>query len=198
MVENPFVSMKTTEVHITSEPVHSDDSSQEGRPRDEENPTETKRAYDPYSITIGSNSNDKSGNAQVQMTSAYKTPRARAPRTAAMESNRAAMAYARVSLLFFAAILVTWVSQRLNPPLCTSLTRCPGPFDHQPCLFSSSPRRCLLRSQLHVRPCPTTPRFLEFAHLHLHLHSSYQITVARYPRHRSLRQPQLPSHQPSH
>lgn len=117
MVDNPFVSMKTTEVQITSEPVHSEESIQEGKPRDEENPTETKRAYDPYSITIGSNKNDKSSNPQVQMASAYKAPRAKAPRTAAMEANRAAMAYARVSLLFFAAILVTWVSQR--PSLST-------------------------------------------------------------------------------
>lgn len=119
MVDNPFVSTKTTEVQITSEPVQvsEDDSSQLSLKREAESPGKTGPFY-PYSVTIGSVAKPPGQRERSMIGTAAggnkPGERVRGQRTAAMEANRAAFSYARCAMLFFIAILVTWVSVKAS------------------------------------------------------------------------------------
>jgi hypothetical protein len=108
VVDNPFVSTKTTKIEVTSEPAESRNPSIASlKPNNNNNNNNNNeirvlpsRAYMEYSITIESGAN------------APKSPRIERPRTA-LDANTAAWGYTRIAFLFFLALLITWVG---SPP----------------------------------------------------------------------------------
>lgn len=107
MVENPFASFKTTEIHVTSELV--------GLPAPSDTTVSDKldpkcgampgRDYEPYSIKIESG---PMAQAPPPTTGAQAAVQ-RYNRTA-MEANTAAWGYTKCALMFFVSLLITWVS----------------------------------------------------------------------------------------
>jgi len=97
VVDNPFVSTKTTKIEVTSEPAESRNPSESSLKHDDGIRVTPSRAYMEYSITIESGAN------------APKSPRIERPRTA-LDANTAAWGYTRIAFLFFLALLITWVS----------------------------------------------------------------------------------------
>ncbi|KAH0544605.1 hypothetical protein FGG08_001254 [Glutinoglossum americanum] len=102
IVENPFVSTKTTKIEVTSEPAGSRNQSEASLKQAHEGiRVLPSRAYMEYSITIESGAN------------APKSPRIERPRTA-LDANTAAWGYTRIAFLFFLALLITWVPSSVN------------------------------------------------------------------------------------
>ena len=110
IVENPFTSFKTTEIHITSElaPVKLPGASDVMASMDAKGRPSMSHGYDQYSVTIAS---------------APMSPRFDGPPTpsvqhrrkyAAMDANAAAWGYTKVALLFFCSLLITWVPSSIN------------------------------------------------------------------------------------
>jgi hypothetical protein len=102
VVDNPFVSTKTTKIEVTSEPAQSRNQSvaslKQGHGAIKVVPS---RPYMEYSITIESGAN------------ALKSPCIERPRTS-LDASAAAWGYTRIAFLFFLALLITWVSP---PPI---------------------------------------------------------------------------------
>ena len=111
----------TKEVHITSEPAaftsdHSSPSSLKMN-GNVDDATQPAKGYNPYSVTIEIGGKDQwadlrspaivSPGMPHNNPSPYQYPDP--TRKARLDANKAAFGYARVSLLFFLAILVTWV-----------------------------------------------------------------------------------------
>lgn len=107
---NPYDSFKTTDVQVTSELATLEAMADVIVPSNGKNPSQRSPAsgttYERYSVNI---------------MSSPMTSRPSAPHTsmvsmqnrknkAAMEANRAAWGYTKVAILFFASLLVTWVS----------------------------------------------------------------------------------------
>ncbi|KAH0548675.1 hypothetical protein GP486_007781, partial [Trichoglossum hirsutum] len=103
IVDNPFVSTKTTKIEVTSEPAESRNPSITSLkpPNQDAIRVLPSRAYMEYSITIESGAN------------APKSPRIERPRTA-LDANTAAWGYTRIAFLFFLALLITWVPSSFN------------------------------------------------------------------------------------
>ncbi|KKY26432.1 putative camp receptor-like protein [Phaeomoniella chlamydospora] len=116
MSDNPFMSTKTTEVQVTSEPAPSGNSSEVEMKRDEENPGKARNGYDPYSVSIGFGAMPTPAPRAQSMAfgGGQGVERPRVPRPGGKDANKAALSYARVAVLFFAAILVTWVPSTIN------------------------------------------------------------------------------------
>ena len=111
-IENPFISTKTTEIHITSElaTLHSPAVSNAFMKMDRKSPDVSDRVYDQYSVTIGSAPLSPRSEAPPPTTPRVHSTIAQQNNRAAMEANRAAFGYTKVALLFFVSLLVTWVS----------------------------------------------------------------------------------------
>jgi hypothetical protein len=103
VVDNPFVSTKTTKIEVTSEPAESRNQSESSLKQQANDAIRVipNRAYMEYSITIESGTN------------APKSPRIERPRMA-LDANSAAWGYTRIAFLFFLALLITWVSQQVD------------------------------------------------------------------------------------
>ncbi len=110
VIENPFTSFKTTEIHITSElaPVKPAGGSDIMPQMDARGRPSTSHGYDQYTVTIAS---------------APLSPRFDGPPTpsmqnrrkhAALDANSAAWGYTKVALLFFCSLLITWVPSSIN------------------------------------------------------------------------------------
>ncbi|KAL6715886.1 hypothetical protein ACLMJK_006847 [Lecanora helva] len=125
-VENPFMSYKTTEIHITSEiaPMASYLSDAPdvslgfenvkgglgatSRPSPSRLPSDTSKGYNQYTVEI--RSTPVSPRCEVP-----PPPKALSRNNrAAMDANTAAWAYTKVALLFFISLLVTWVPSSIN------------------------------------------------------------------------------------
>lgn len=111
-IENPFISTKTTEIHITSElaTLHSPAVSTAFMKMDRKSPDVSDKVYDQYSVTIGSAPLSPRSEATPHTTPRVHSTIAAQNNRAAMEANRAAFGYTKVALLFFVSLLVTWVS----------------------------------------------------------------------------------------
>jgi len=119
IIHDPFTSMKTTEVHVTSESIENNPSPLDvatlGRRLD---PDERPQ----YSVTVSSKPAiqyrignmptfpSKHGLPKPQK-SEYPQP---TRRYAAVEANSAAWSYTKVAVLFFTALLVTWIPSSAN------------------------------------------------------------------------------------
>ncbi|KAI9772674.1 MAG: hypothetical protein M1840_000269 [Geoglossum simile] len=101
VVDNPFVSTKTTKIEVTSEPAASRNPSESSLKHDDGIRVTPSRAYMEYSITIESGAKTP------------KSPRIERPRTA-LDANTAAWGYTRIAFLFFIALLITWVPSSVN------------------------------------------------------------------------------------
>ncbi len=128
VIENPFTSCKTTEVHISSEPARAlRNDSQTSLCDDHGKPV---RGYNPYTVSVGT------GSAASQAPHARMASLARTPRRN-HEANSAAWGYTKCAMLFFISLVITWVS--------------PAPWEYAvqyPCLMNA-----LLRSR---SPRPST------------------------------------------
>jgi len=118
-VEDPFQSTKTTEVHVTSESIN-DTEQPIDLTRLGHRPTASDRPL--YSVQISSR---QVGNELTSTSS--PGPRSKSlpnlPRSEqiqltrpyiAMEANNAAWSYTKVAILFFTAMLVTWIPSSAN------------------------------------------------------------------------------------
>ena len=103
----PVESFKTTEVHVSTEladlaspgkPEHSSTLS----PRDATMP----RTYSQYNVTIGRGDDVEAGTAAKNLS--------RPQKRALTERNTAAWAYTKAAVLFFIALLITWVRHLVN------------------------------------------------------------------------------------
>jgi len=118
LVEDPFQSMKTTEVHVTSEAIQDGatpiDVNRLGR---QLSPSERPQ----YSVTVSSTLpvNFRIGNMPMFPTKhgLPKLPKSElgpSRQYAAMQANNAAWSYSKVAVLFFTAMLVTWIPSSAN------------------------------------------------------------------------------------
>lgn len=122
-LDDLFSSVKTTEVLVTTEVINNGASSDKSNGREGSGPKMPGAAY---SVTISSNrraaERDSYGEApavpvQTNVTIDTQTaPRGANPlrRKAAYEANTATWSYAKCSILFFTAMLVTWIPSSAN------------------------------------------------------------------------------------
>lgn len=120
VVENPFTSFKTTEVHVTSEPVDlplQDTSNILGKI----DGTGSSPAPGQYSVTINCSSPPMTSPPLSPMVWASsnappsrRSDLQRRSNRAAMEANTAAWSYTKCAILFFISLLVTWVPSSIN------------------------------------------------------------------------------------
>lgn len=120
VVENPFTSFKTTEVHITSEPMDlplHDTSNILGKV----DGTGSSPALGQYSVTINCSSPPiTSPNLSPKAWASSNAPPSRRSdlqrrsNRAALEANTAAWSYTKCAILFFISLLVTWVPSSIN------------------------------------------------------------------------------------
>ena len=121
VVENPFTSYKTTEIHITSElatlPIDS--------PRDylsqmsfkEDGRARNSRGYDAYTVTIETmrmSNPPPTPQFEIQPPTPRRSNTIVKKNLAALDANTAAWGYTKCALLFFVSLLVTWVPSSLN------------------------------------------------------------------------------------
>lgn len=137
-VEDPFTDFKTTEIRITSElatlqlpdPITDPLPAVDGVGREGINPSPTGHHYDPYTVTIDSVLTDPKfaptvpSDPREKAMSPLPVPKVDLPQAAkpsvqqkknraALEANVAAWGYAKVAMLFFISLLITWVSRLL-------------------------------------------------------------------------------------
>jgi len=113
MVENPFTSFKTTEIHVTSEPAGLPTSSNTNV-SDKLDPkcrVMSSRGYEQYSIKIERGPISQGPPPTPGTQAAVQ----RLNRTA-MEANTAAWGYTKCALMFFVSLMITWVGLL---PVCT-------------------------------------------------------------------------------
>ncbi|MCJ1408380.1 hypothetical protein MMC19_002455 [Ptychographa xylographoides] len=108
IIENPFTSYKTTEVHITSEPnprqqAHLSASLGQGYDAERDLLDVT---YVPYSITIERGLKRPSSPVTQSLQ--------RRQHNVALEANTAAWGYLKCAMLFFISLLITWVPSSAN------------------------------------------------------------------------------------
>lgn len=113
----PFTTMKTTEVHVTSEIVYPIDLADLGR-RPSSRPGNGPQMY---SVHVSSNQGEFAPPPPIAMpeekNNSMSTPTSELPnfnRNLAMEANNAAWSYTKVAILFFTAMLVTWIPSSAN------------------------------------------------------------------------------------
>lgn len=111
---------KVTEVRVTSELASPCNAGTTGAPK-------RSSTYDPYSISIEANRPEASGPREVD-TSMQPVIHRRAnshthPRTTATDANTAAYAYTKYAMLYFIALLVTWVRPVALPQIPTHYHR---------------------------------------------------------------------------
>lgn len=178
-IDNPFEIHASKVIQVTSEASEMtgrhDPSTRvgsEGNLGTKRNSDGGDHVYNSYSVTV------ERGDA-IPMTSIMKAdnpvvssvPR-RSPRT---ETNAAAFAYCKYAMLYFVALLVTWVSLLYrhwylfeNGHALTFLSPV-GSIDNQPSIQPGPSRLSQLRPGVHLGPGSTTARLLEQCDLHRHL-----------------------------
>lgn len=170
MVENPFTSFKTTEIHVTSElaspPTPSDtDVSDKLNPKSN---VTSNRGYEQYSIKI-----ERGPLAQGPPPTPGAQAAVQRNNRTALEANTAAWGYTKCALMFFVSLMITWV--RLAPlspshfvqrrSFLANGSRTTGPLLRLPRLLPHPPRHCLVAARLLRRPRPTPHGLLEHGHL---------------------------------
>lgn len=120
VIENPFISCKTTEVEISSEPaavVRND--SQTSLCDDHGN---RMHGYNPYSVSVEIGS--AASESIPPRTAGYGRPAHR--NKVSNEATSAAWGYTKCALLFFISLIITWVSQipRSHKVSSAKLLRC--------------------------------------------------------------------------
>ncbi|OJJ33072.1 hypothetical protein ASPWEDRAFT_43129 [Aspergillus wentii DTO 134E9] len=104
---------KTTEIQVTSEAAVC--SARQGESAYRASPTSSKSPYDPYSITIeAGGSYEKNDGVSNGPTKKEQPDLPSQRRIRASEANSAAWAYTKYAMLFFIALLVTWVPSTVN------------------------------------------------------------------------------------
>lgn len=112
-----FATMKTTEVHVASEFINPIDLSELGRPQ-----SRPSNGTQMYSVHVSSDKNSELAlpprmALRKEKASSLSLPsseqRTMGPNLA-MEANSAAWSYTKVAILFFTAMLVTWIPSSAN------------------------------------------------------------------------------------
>ena len=121
---SPFVSVKTTEIRITSElaPAHSTTGSINSFKLNPNGRIVSSQSFDPYSVSIGTGAGSEvtsPRSSSFRASSPANTmkiagDRSLRQRRIAIEANKAAFSYCKCSILFFAALLITWVPSSIN------------------------------------------------------------------------------------
>lgn len=119
---SPFVSVKTTEIRITTElaNLHGRNPSTSSALAHENGRIVSGQGFDPYSVTIGAGptpiitSPNSSTFARSSGTGRGGHDQTAAQLKAAMEANKAAFSYCKCALLFFVSMLITWVPSSIN------------------------------------------------------------------------------------
>ena len=107
VIENPFTSCKTTEVHISSEPAKVSRSDSQASLCDDHG--NRAQGYNPYTVSVGI------GSAASEAIHTRHASSGRAShRTPANEVNSAAWGYTKCAMLFFISLIITWVSRTMS------------------------------------------------------------------------------------
>lgn len=110
VIENPFVSCKTTEVHISSEPAKATrNDSQTSLCDDHGNRVQ---GYNPYTVSVGIGSAaSEATHSRVARTSSGRAPHRNHVNN---DSTSAAWGYTKCAMLFFVSLIITWVSRTIS------------------------------------------------------------------------------------
>lgn len=119
---SPFVSVKTTEIRVTSElaDLPAKNLSTNSFVLNENGRIVSGQSFDPYTVSIASNptadltSLQASSLPRSSTSMGFGSDRAAKQRRAAMEANKAAFSYCKCAFLFFASLLITWVPSSIN------------------------------------------------------------------------------------
>lgn len=120
---SPFVSVKTTEIRITTEMVDvpSQSSSSTNSLTSKKNERiASSQSFNPYSVTINAGStpvviSPRSPDfSRTSNSTRFGSEKSAKQLTAAMEANKAAFSYCKCALLFFVSLLITWVPSSIN------------------------------------------------------------------------------------
>ncbi len=119
---SPFVSVKTTEIRITSELAELPDKngSTPSFGLNERGRIISTQSFKPYSVSIGATPVTEITSSQsataLRSSSSMRFGADKNARqlNAAMEANKAAFSYCKCALLFFASLLITWVPSSIN------------------------------------------------------------------------------------
>ena len=108
VIENPFVSCKTTEVHISSEPAKASRTDSQTSLCDDHG--NRAQGYNPYTVSVGI------GSAASEATPSRMASSGRASHRnhITTEANSAAWGYTKCAMLFFISLIITWVSSVLS------------------------------------------------------------------------------------
>lgn len=169
ILENPFVSCKTTEIKITSElaDLPTLNASQISFKMDPNGRIQSTQGYDQYSVTIETTPRPSPARPTASAASSHDTTYHH--RTAAMEANTAAWSYTKCALLFFASLLITWVRRTLTALCCSTSNIGLGAFNGQSCVLSRPSRSYQLPSQLRLCSRAPATRVVELRCLRYHL-----------------------------
>ncbi|MCJ1367526.1 hypothetical protein MMC16_006659 [Acarospora aff. strigata] len=108
VIENPFISCKTTEVQIVSEPANlARHDSQASLCDDHGNRVQ---GYTPYTVSVGIGSTHSESNPSRTSGSAKTFHRNHITN----EANSAAWGYTKCAMLFFISLIITWVPSTIN------------------------------------------------------------------------------------
>ena len=119
---SPFVSVRTTEIRVTSElaDLAGKNGSNHSFALNESGRIISTQSFDPYSISIAAGpTTDMSSprSSTLPRSSAsmgFGADKDARRLKAAMEANKAAFSYCKCALLFFASLLITWVPSSVN------------------------------------------------------------------------------------
>ncbi len=119
---SPFVSVKTTEIRITSElaDLPGKNASTHSFALNESGRIVSTQSFNPYSVSIGAGAtpevtSPQSSTFPLSSTSMRFGPDKNSRQLkAAREANEAAFNYCKCALLFFASLLITWVPSSVN------------------------------------------------------------------------------------
>ena len=176
-IDNPFVapavSTKTTEIHVSSELAElprrtsSQVSLKEAASRGRSKPN---GGYDQYSVTIETNpvTSPSQERQPTPSRNVTRSEQVQKQRSAASEAHRAAIGYCKTALLFFVALLITWVCLCPAPSASNILTFPSGTIDNQPRVLIGASRGRLFWPQLRFRLRATTSRVLERRRIHIY------------------------------
>ena len=179
IIENPFTSYKTTEVHITSEPnprqqAHLSASLGQGYDAERDLLDVT---YVPYSITIERGLKRPSSPVTQSLQ--------RRQHNVALEANTAAWGYLKCAMLFFISLLITCTSlptfhkiASVSKGYTDTLLR--GTIFGKPSLLIGSSHRSFFHSKLRWRSSLASHGLLECRHIHNDILASCSIALLRF------------------
>lgn len=160
------VSSKVTEIHITSERSHicGHITCPDMVALNPMCPRDILSPYDPYSVTIEGGPSSERNNSISTKPTRHEHHEFAHRRSVGTDANRAAWVYTKYAMLFFIALIITWVSHHSylwHEVYQIAECGCLGPLHHQSSLCARLSRQFQLPAQLSFQFCASAPGVLE-------------------------------------